>query len=159
MQDFLKRFSVIVVSDIKDMPANNIHKMRKHLRALDSEVLCGKTSVMETSINDYIKANPKLPSHQTKENLLKFAESLHFHQVCIIFTNKDLQEITKITDTYKLEKQSKNGAISPIEVVLPAGPTGMDASQVELFANLRIPTKVVKNQLEITAPAKILKIG
>jgi len=35
----------------------------------------------------------------------------------------------------------------------------MDASQVELFANLRIPTKVVKNQLEITAPAKILKIG
>lgn len=35
----------------------------------------------------------------------------------------------------------------------------MDASQVDYFQNLRIQTKVVKNQLDIINPTKILVIG
>jgi large subunit ribosomal protein LP0 len=80
-------------------------------------------------------------------------------QVLIIFTNEDLSRVTDITSKFIVEKQAKVGAISPIEVILPAGPTGMDASQIEYFQALNIPTKVIKNQLEIINATKILVIG
>jgi len=60
---------------------------------------------------------------------------------------------------YLIEKDAKPGQLSPLEVILPAGPTGMDASQVEFFGNLNIQTKVVKNQLDIMNPTKILSVG
>lgn len=159
LQSFLTKFTTLLVCDIKDMPANNIHRMRKQLRALDSEVLCGKASVMIKAVEEYALVNKKLPNHINNETLDQLALALAGHQLCLIFTNKDLGEITKITDQYKIEKQSKAGQISPVEIILPAGPTGMDASQVEYFQNLRIQTKVVRNQLDIIKDTKILVVG
>ena len=80
-------------------------------------------------------------------------------QVLLIFTNEELSKITEITSKFLVEKQAKVGAISPIEVILPAGPTGMDSSQIEYFQALKIPTKVIKNQLEIVSSTKILVVG
>jgi large subunit ribosomal protein LP0 len=80
-------------------------------------------------------------------------------QVLMIFTNEELSKITEITSKFLVEKQAKVGAISPIEVILPAGPTGMDSSQIEYFQALKIPTKVIKNQLEIVSSTKILVVG
>ena len=101
----------------------------------------------------------KLPAHLNKEVLENFAEIITRHQVCLIFTNKDIGDVVKIANQYELKKQAKNGQISPIDVTLPAGPTGMDASQVDFFQNFRIQTKVVRNQLEVTNAAKILVVG
>lgn len=157
INDFLNKYTTTILCDIKDMPANNIHKMRKQLRQIDSEALCGKSTVMEVAIQKYCQG--KLPAHHNKEKLLAFANLLAGHQLCLIFTNRDLGEITKITEVYKVDKQSKVGALSPVEIILPAGPTGMDASQVEYFQNLRIQTKVVRNQLDIINPTKILVVG
>jgi large subunit ribosomal protein LP0 len=80
-------------------------------------------------------------------------------QILIIFTNEELNKITEITSKFIVEKQAKVGAISPIEVILPAGSTGMDSSQIEYFQALKIPTKVIKNQLEIVSATKILVVG
>jgi len=157
MTDFVKKFNTVVVCDIKDMPANNIHKMRKQLRTIESEVLCGKSSVMDVALGKLDKK--KLPSHFTPELVEEFRGLLPNRQLCLIFTNKDLGEITKITDQFKLEKQAKVGSNSPIEVIIPAGPTGMDASQVEFFQQVRIQTKVVKNQLDIISDSRILVVG
>ena len=157
MTDFVKKFNTVVVCDIKDMPANNIHKMRKQLRTIESEVLCGKSSVMDVALGKLDKK--KLPSHFTPELVDEFRGLLPNRQLCLIFTNKDLGEITKITDQFKLEKQAKVGSSSPIEVIIPAGPTGMDASQVEFFQQVRIQTKVVKNQLDIISDSRILVVG
>jgi large subunit ribosomal protein LP0 len=159
MHKFLAKYHTVVLADIKDMPANNIHKMRKLLRALDSEVLCGKSSVMDLAITQYLSGKSKLPEFHTKDKLEELATQITNRQLCLIFTNKEVGDITKISDQFKLEKQAKVNSISPIEVTLPAGPTGMDASQIEYFQNLRIPTKVIKNQLENTTSTKILSVG
>jgi large subunit ribosomal protein LP0 len=63
-------------------------------------------------------------------------------QVLMIFTNCELSKVTDITKKFIVEKQAKAGAISPINVTLPAGPTGMDSSQIEYFQALKIQTKV-----------------
>lgn len=43
LHTYLDEFNTIFVCEIKDLPANNIHNIRKELREKKSEVLCGKT--------------------------------------------------------------------------------------------------------------------
>ena len=159
VHDYLKKYKNIMVCQIKDLPADIIHKIRKLLRQIQSEAVCGKATVISKSIEDFIEKNQKLPNHLTKEVLQAIADSLAGLQVMIIFTNKDLAEITKITAQYSIEKQAKPGQLSPIEVIIPAGPTGMDASQIEYFQALKIPSKVMRSQLEILSATKILTVG
>lgn len=159
IHECLKKFKNILVCDIKDIEADIVHKVRKLLRGLKSECVCGKATVMIKSILDFAEKEKKLPNNLTKENLEKLAHGLKHHQVFIIFTNEDLGKITEITEKFAIEKDGKPGQLSPMEIIIPAGPTGMDTSQIEFFQALKIPTKVSRSQLEITAPTKILSPG
>lgn len=100
-----------------------------------------------------------LPTFHTPEGLKALGDRIANMQVCIIFTNSEVSKVTEVTDKFLVEKQAKVGAISPIEVILKAGPTGMDSSQIEYFQALKIQTKVIKNQLEIITDTKILVVG
>ena len=51
------------------------------------------------------------------------------------------------------------GAISPVDVAVPAGPTGCDPGQTSFFQVLQIPTKIVKGQIEITNLVNLIKKG
>ena len=164
IQTFLDQFKTVLVCEIKDLPADIIHKIRKLLRDLKSEVVCGKTvriliiqTVISKSIHEYIEN--KLASHHNKDGLLSLVSKIENIQALIIFTNEDVSKINDITSKFIIEKQAKVGAISPIEVTLPAGPTGMDSSQIEYFQALNITTKLIKNQLEIINATKILIVG
>lgn len=160
VHEFLQKYHNIIVTDIKDLPTDQIQKMRKVIRENSSESVCGKSTVIKKAIVDFHEKNAKkLPKHLPKEVLQKLENGLEHKQLLIVFTNKELGDISKIFDQYKMEKQAKPGQFSPIEVTIPAGPTGMDSSQIEYFQALKIPTKVVKNQLEITSATKILTVG
>lgn len=115
---------------------------------------------MLKAFTNYLETNEKkLDKRHSVEGLQKVIDSCNNMQILLIFTNEDLSKITEITSKFIVEKQAKVGAISPIEVTLPAGPTGMDSSQIEYFQALKINTKVVKNQLDIVTAAKILVVG
>lgn len=109
------------------------------------------------AITQYIEAG--IASHHTRQSLEQLRDSIQKMQTMVIFTDQELNKITEVTGKYVVEKQAKVGSISPIEVTIPAGPTGLDSSQIELFHALKITTKVIKNQLEIMNPAKILVVG
>lgn len=156
---YLNEYKQVLICEIKDLPADMVHKARKLLRDIKSEMVCGKTTVMTYAIKQYLQNNTKLPAHHTVEGLNQVVDSIAGMQIALIFTNSDTSKITEITNKFIVEKQAKAGAISPIEVTLPAGPTGMDASQIDYFQALKIPTKVVKNQLEIMSATKILVVG
>merc|ERR1719422_1772090 len=49
--------------------------------------------------------------------------------------------------------------MSPVDLNLPAGPTGMDPSQTAFFQALNIGTKIVKGQIELVSEFPILKVG
>jgi len=137
-----------------------IHSIRKLLRNINSEVVCGKTTVIQKAFVSYIEKNKKnLPKYHTEEGLKNLSDTIHHLQTMIIFTNEELHKITEITKKFVVEKSAKVGSLSPVQVIIPAGPTGLDASQIEYFGAMRIATKVIKNQLEIVSPAKILIVG
>jgi large subunit ribosomal protein LP0 len=156
----LPKYKNILICDIKDLPADVVARIRHLLLGIETECVCGKTTVIMKTIADYIEKNKgKLPSHLSEENLNQISKFLEGLQVMLIFTNRQLSEITEIVNKFIIEKQAKPGQLSPIEVIIPAGPTGMDASQIEYFQALKIPTKVMRNQLEITNSTKILSVG
>ena len=43
IQKFLDQYRQVVLCEIKDLPADMVHKIRKLLRNINSEVVCGKT--------------------------------------------------------------------------------------------------------------------
>ena len=137
------------------------YKIRQELNKLGStDTLCGKTTVIQKAIDQYIKDNEKkLPKHLPKDKLKELSDSMPGIHLLIIFSNKDVGEVNGVLSKYEIEKQAKPGQLSPIEVIIPAGPTGMDSSQIDYFQALKIPTKVMRNQLEITSATKILVPG
>lgn len=79
--------------------------------------------------------------------------------VGMIFSNGDLSEIKACLDKQAREAPAKPGMLAPSDVTVPAGPTGLDPKQTQFFQALTIQTKIVKAQIEIANPVKIIKEG
>merc|ERR1719450_661621 len=60
---------------------------------------------------------------------------------------------------HRLPASAKAGVISPCDVVIPGGPTGMDPSQTSFFQALNIATKIVKGQIELVSDFTVCKQG
>lgn len=57
------------------------------------------------------------------------------------------------------EAPARIGSLAPKDVVIKAGPTGLDPRQTGFFGNLGIATKIVKAQIEILNDFKIISEG
>lgn len=65
----------------------------------------------------------------------------------------------KILDSQVREAPARIGSLAPKDVVIKAGPTGLDPRQTGFFGNLGIATKIVKAQIEILNDFKIISEG
>lgn len=77
----------------------------------------------------------------------------------LIFSNGDLSEVKAVLDSEVRPSPAKPGMIAPDDVVIPAGPTGLDPKQTSFFGNLQIQTKIVKAQIDIVAEKKVISAG
>merc|ERR1719460_259599 len=71
----------------------------------------------------------------------------------------ELDDIREIIGKHRMPAAAKNGQTSVCDLLLPAGPTGMDPSQTAFFQALNIGTKIVKGQIELVSEFKILAKG
>lgn len=102
--------------------------MRKAFRAIGCLLICGKNTMMRAAITELM--TPPEDAEAAKDfvvrpQLEKIKDCLRGN-ISIIFTNGDLPEVTKILDTQVREAPAKVGALAPADVVIPAGPTGLD---------------------------------
>ena len=51
------------------------------------------------------------------------------------------------------------GAVAPIDVIVPKGPTGCDPGQTAFFQTLQIATKITKGQIEMTTDTHLISAG
>lgn len=77
----------------------------------------------------------------------------------LIFTNGDLGAIKEILDKESREAPARVGLIAPSDVIVPAGPTGLDPKSTGFFQALNIQTKIQRAQIEIVNPVTIIKEG
>jgi len=65
----------------------------------------------------------------------------------MIFSDSSVYELKQQIEVNKVPTEAKVGALSPIDFAVPAGPTGLDPSQINFFHALNISTKIVKGQI------------
>ncbi len=80
-------------------------------------------------------------------------------KIALIFSDASVFEIKTKIEANKLPTEARVGVISPVDFTVPAGPTGLDPSQINFFHALNISTKINKGQIEITKDFKVSTKG
>lgn len=80
-------------------------------------------------------------------------------KVALIFSDASVHELRMKIEANKVPTEARVGVVSPVDFTCPAGPTGLDPSQINFFHALNISTKIVKGQIEITKDFKVCSKG
>lgn len=150
MQSILHKYSKVFIVHVDNVGSNSMNKTRLQMRG-KAEILMGKNTLMRKVLADFVEQNP---GHHFAELDARMRGNVGF-----VFTNGDLGEIKDLVLANRVPAPARVGSIAPINVSIPAGPTGCDPGQTSFFQVLQIPTKIVKGQIEITNVVNLIKEG
>jgi large subunit ribosomal protein LP0 len=102
-------------------------------------------------LRGFLEKNPNHPLAAFEDQIVG--------NVGFVFTNSDLGKVRDFILANKVPAPARIGAVSPVDVNVPPGPTGCDPGQTSFFQVLQIPTKIVKGQIEITNQVSLIKKG
>jgi len=144
----IEEYPKILIVGADNVGSNQMAKIRKAMRGKGT-LLMGKNTMVRKAIRGYAESNPKLQA------LLPLVRG----NVGLVFAKEDLSGIKKIISENKVSAPAKVGAIAPCDVVVPAGPTGMEPTQTSFLQALNIASKISKGQVDIVADVKIIVTG
>jgi large subunit ribosomal protein LP0 len=76
-------------------------------------------------------------------------------KVGLVFSDEPVFELIPILEGNRKPAPARVGTLAPLDVTVPAGPTGLDPSQISFFHALSVSTKIMKGQIEITKDYKV----
>jgi len=144
-----KNIAVIEVAHINDM---QFQTMKKILR--------GKAVFRMSKKSLQLRAIEKYKNESNKNNLDEFAKHIP-GQSSLVFTNIDLFELKKIFLEKEWMVPAKPNEITPVDIWVPAGDTGLPTGQVisELNMTLRLPTRIINDTIHIREDTRTHKAG
>jgi len=145
---YFEKFDKVLVIGVDNVGSNQLQKLRQALRK-EGEVLMGKNTMIRKALRGHLSKNPAL------EKILPHLVG----NVGFIFTNGDLKQIREKIAENRVPAAAKAGTFAQCDVVIPAGPTGMEPTMTSFFQALNIPTKINKGQIEIQSDVTLLKEG
>lgn len=166
LQDALCTYTKICFVEVDNVTSKQISIMRRQLREIGAKMIMGKNTHMKSCITD-LQTEPNPDAEDYAERMEKYKprpwlnlvkEQLRLN-IGMIFTNGDFNEVKSILDSQVREAPARVGALAPKDVVVPAGPTGMDPKQTSFFQALSIATKIVKAQIEIVNDVQLITEG
>lgn len=139
---------VLLVS-ADNVRSSDMQGVRKALRGKGT-LLMGKNTMIRKALRGHAANKPEL------EALIPFIQG----NIGFIFTN-DMQpnDVIDLLQEYRVAAPAKAGSIAPVEVTLPAGPTGMDPGKTNFLQALNIASKIVKGQVEIVNNTTLFTVG
>lgn len=105
--------------------------------------------MIRKAIRGHVENNPKL------ETILPHVRG----NVGFVFCKDDLQGVKKAITSLKVAAPAKVGILAPSDVIVPAGPTGMEPTQTSFLQALNIPSKITRGQVEIINDVHLIKKG
>jgi len=150
MEELLSTYTKVFVVRVDNVGSQQMNKTRLEMRGT-AEILMGKNTLIRRVLKTFLEENPGHFFGNLEEQI---AGNTGF-----VFTNGDLAKVRDLILANKVPAPARIGAISPVDVVVPAGATGCDPGQTSFFQVLQIPTKIVKGQIEITNPVNLIKKG
>jgi len=79
--------------------------------------------------------------------------------VGFVFIVNDMNGVRGELIRNRVGAPAKPGAVAPNDVIVPAGPTGMEPTQTSFLQALNIPSKINKGQVEIINDVHLIKAG
>lgn len=150
-------YSKVLFCNIENVRSAQMHKIRASLRG-HSEMIVGKKTLQKKILSLRAAAdNATDIDRLLKEKLVD--ENMLVGNLALIFTNGDISEIQTMLSSHRIQAPAKVGAHSPVEVVIPAGNTGLEPNSTSFFQALNIATKIAKGTVEIISDKKVLAIG
>jgi len=150
MKALLSTYTKAFVVDVDNVGSSQLQKTRQGLRG-QAEILMGKNTMMRKIISQYEEENPGTGVFALKECCKG--------NVGFVFTNGDLSATREVLESNVRPAPARVGAIAPISVVVPKGPTGCDPGQTSFFQTLQIATKITKGQIEMTNDTHLIQAG
>jgi len=150
MTRMLSTYDKVFVVGVDNVGSQQMNSTRRSMRG-KAEILMGKNTLMKKVLADFMEANP---GHFYAKIEHKMSGNVGF-----VFTNYDLPKVRDLILANRVPAPARVGAVAPMDVVVPAGPTGCDPGQTNFFQVLQIPTKIVKGQIEITTSVNLIKTG
>jgi len=148
LDKYLQEYKNVLICTVDNVGSHQMQKVRMSLRG-KAVVLMGKNTICRKAIREHQETNPQL------EALLPFVKG----NIGFVFTNDDLNSIRKIVLENKVPAAAKQGSYAPIDVFVPAGPTGLDPGQTAFFQALNIATKIARGSIEIINQVHLIKAG
>ncbi|KAJ8600555.1 hypothetical protein CTAYLR_007917 [Chrysophaeum taylorii] len=150
MEKLLDTYMKIFIVSCDNVGSKQFQQIRIALRG-QAVVLMGKNTMMRKVINTYLAKNP---GHPYESLLSRIRGNIGF-----VFTNGDLGVVRECIEANRVPAPARVGAIAPIDVVVPPGPTDCDPGQTNFFQTLQIATKIVKGKIEIVSAVNLLSVG
>jgi len=150
--DLFKKYKNVIVIDVSNIGDKQIQFTRKELR--DIAVLkMSKKSLQLRAIERY-------KEESGKEGLDELAEKVP-GQASLLFTDLDPFEIKRIFDENLWMVPAKPDSITPVDIWVPEGDTGLPTGQVisELNMTLKLPTRLQNDTIWIREDTRTHKAG
>lgn len=150
--DLFKSYENIAVIEVAHLNDRQMQEMRKILR--------GKAIIRMSKKNLQLRAIQKYKDITNDENLLDLANKIP-GQAVLCFTNMDIYELKKIFNENEWMVPAKPNEITPVDIWVPAGDTGLPTGQVisELNMTLKLPTRLQNDTIWIREDTRTHKAG
>jgi large subunit ribosomal protein LP0 len=145
---YLDEYPKCFIVGADNVGSKQMQQIRIALRGT-AAILMGKNTMMRKAIKGHIENNPAL------EKLLPYVRG----NVGFVFTNAELTDVRDKLLENKVQAPAKPGALSPLDVIVPAQNTGLGPEKTSFFQALAIPTKISKGTIEMINDVHILKEG
>jgi len=133
---------------VDNVGSHHMQKMRTALRG-EATMLMGKNTMIRKALRGHLEKMPALTA------LLPYIKG----NVGFIFTKGDLGDIKKKCIELRVEAPARAGSIAPSDVVVPAGPTGMEPTMTSFLQALNIASKIERGQVAIINDVNLIKKG
>lgn len=145
----LQTYQKVMIISIDNVGAAHLNRVRKQFRET-STVLMGKNTLMRKCIRKYIEGG-----HPEFDGLMNAIKG----NVGLVFTNGDMRSMRNEITSHRVPAPAKAGIVAPSDVMIPAGPTGLEPTATAFLQALNIPSKIVKGQVELTSVVHLIKKG
>jgi len=150
--DLFNQYKIVAVIEVAKLNDKQIQETRKLLR--------GKAIIRMSKKNLQKRAIEQFKKESKKQNLDEFESNLP-GQAALCFTNMDIFELKKTFNENEWMVPAKPNEITPVDIWVPAGDTGLPTGQVisELNMILKLPTRIQNDTIWIREDTRTHKAG
>jgi len=148
LENAIRNNSKFILVNADNVASLQFAQIRAALRG-KATIVMGKNTMMKKCIRGLLD---EFPDYEKVLPLL-------VANVGFVFTNEDLTFIRDKLLENKVAAPARQGAISPMDVIVPAQNSGQGPEKTSFFQALSIQTKIARGTIEIVADVHLLKPG